>query len=498
MVWIGGRDLLLPPEAIRDWTVRGAAGTVAVMMDPIPRYARAAALCAVLLWLPPSGALYATPAPPLSDARVMEHSIALFATHGTARQAAVDALVATADRSLIPTFVLAMRWSGSAKSIAAGLSGLTGEKICHWHQAYDWQQANPQIEPHPTYRALKLRWLGNTDKRFLEFLPDKPMKIRLEEIVWGGVLVDGIAALDRPTMIGAGQADYLLDDDLVFGVAINGDARAYPLRIMGWHEMMNDVVGGVPVALAYCTLCGSGILFETAQANGKPPHQFGNSGLLYRSNKLMFDRATKSLWNQFTGRPVAGPLSKTDTALKTRPMVLTAWGNWRARHPDTTVLALETGYDRDYGSGAGAGVVYQRYFESPALMFPVRVGDESIAARKDFVFGIETVGAAKAWPLKAFEGGKVINDRVGDLNIVLIGDAESQTVRAYRRGERRFHALADGSRGLSDGAQTWTLSEQFLTAADGERLPRLPGRLSYWFAWDNYFGTESSVFRLAD
>ena len=466
-----------------------------LLPSQVRRLRMAALLCAALLWLLPGSTPGAAPASTLSGAEIMELSIALFATHGAGRQAAVDELVATEDKSLIPTFVLAMRWSGSAKPIAAGLSKLTGERIDHWHQAYDWQQANPQIEPDPTYRALKLRWLGNTDKRFLYFLSDRKMKIRLEEIVWGGVLVDGIATLNRPAMIQGSDADYLLEDDLVFGVAIDGDVRAYPLRIMGWHEMMNDVVGGVPVALAYCTLCGSGILFETAQNDGKPPHRFGNSGLLYRSNKLMFDRATGSLWNQFTGRPVAGPLSKTDIALKTRPMVLTTWADWRARHPETTVLALQTGYDRDYGPGAGKGTAYLLYDQSPDLMFPVRVGNEAVAARKDFVFGIETVGAARAWPLEAFEGGQVINDRVGDLTVVLIGDKETQTVRAYRREGRTFHADPDDPNGLKDGIRGWTITEQFLISDDGRRLPRVPGRLSYWFAWNNYFEAQATLFQ---
>ena len=87
--------------------------------------------------------------------------------------------------------------------------------------------------------------------------------IRLEEIVWGGVVKDGIPALTNPALLPGADAAYLNDSDLVFGVAINGDVRAYPLRIMDWHEMFNDVIGGVPVSLAYCTLCGSGILFET-------------------------------------------------------------------------------------------------------------------------------------------------------------------------------------------------------------------------------------------
>lgn len=119
--------------------------------------------------------------------------------------------------------------------------------------------------------------------------------IRLEEIAWGGVNKDGIPSLDNPALINAEDAEYLKEDDLVFGVSINGDTRAYPLRIMDWHEMFNDVIGGVPVALAYCTLCGSGILYETDMGDGKEPIIFGSSGFLYRSNKLMYDKQTHSL-----------------------------------------------------------------------------------------------------------------------------------------------------------------------------------------------------------
>ena len=134
----------------------------------------------------------------------------------------------------------------------------------------------------------------------------------MEEIAWGGVLVDGIPALDNPRMTTASAASYLNPDDPVFGVEINGDARAYPLRIANWHEMVNDVVGGVPVSLAYCTLCGSGILFDGRVAGRAEPFTFGSSGLLYRSNKLMYDRQTDSLWEQLAGHPVTGSLGLKD------------------------------------------------------------------------------------------------------------------------------------------------------------------------------------------
>ncbi|MEM8789863.1 MAG: DUF3179 domain-containing protein, partial [Pseudomonadota bacterium] len=314
------------------------------------------------------------------------------------------------------------------------------------------------------------------------------MRIRLEEITWGGVRKDGIPSLDNPNLISALEADYLQPDDLVFGVSINGDARAYPLRIMGWHEMFNEVIGGVPVALAYCTLCGSGILFETQLEGRAKPLVFGSSGFLYRSNKLMFDRETHSLWNQFTGQPVVGALADSGIALKQRPVVITTWDAWEAANPKTQVLSLRTGHRRDYGSG----VVYRDYFGSPDLMFPAQV-DQTRHRQKDYIFGIRTFGAAKAWPLEVFAGGRVINDAIGDTKLVLIGDAASRSVRAYERGALRL-SRKDGALQSQDGT-TWTETEEALTAPDGRRLARVAGHIAYWFAWDGYLGARSELYQ---
>lgn len=419
----------------------------------------------------------------------------VFSLQGEDKRAPIEALAATNDKSLIPTLVLAMRWTGSNIYVAEALSELAGKKITHWHEAYDYQELNPQIKPHESYHAIKMKLLGNTDKRFLEFFAGefgKPenTKIRLEEITWGGVLVDGITSLDNPKMIAASEADYLLEDDLVFGVEINGDIRAYPLRIMGWHEMFNDTIGGVPVALAYCTLCGAGILFETLVEGREKPLVFGSSGLLYRSNKLMFDRETNSLWNQFTGAPVVGPLVQTDIKLKIRPDTITTWADWKAKHPNTKVLSLETGYARNYGSG----VTYQAYFASPDLMFPAVVGDETTAKRKDYVFGIREIGAAKAWPIKAFQNTPVINDSVGLKNVVLIGDANTRTVRAYERGNDETFMLSEQGV-LTSKTGDWDLNEDFLVSKDGKnKRSRVPGHVAFWFAWDNYLGVKSEIY----
>ena len=185
---------------------------------------------------------------------------------------------------------------------------------------------------------------------------------------------------------------------------------------------------------------------------------------------------------------MAGPLVDSGIELKIRPVAITSWASWRKRHPESRVLSLETGHRRDYGSG----VVYRDYFARPDLMFPTGV-DETLFRQKDYVFGIRDVAASKAWPIEAFTGGAVINDRVGQRQVVLVGDAATRTVRAYDRGGRSFEAAEDASQ-LKSGSGYWQIGEEALTGPDGTKLPRVPGHIAYWFAWNGYLGAESEVY----
>ncbi len=449
-------------------------------------------LCAsVVLFVSAHIAAYAED---LTDDQVTEYSQQLFASDRELRQTALQKLVERKNPDVVAAMILALRYLRPDQKLLQGLSEITGTKVADWEDAMLWQEANPDVVPHESYKKMKLYVFNRIDPQFMRFLGGERsdrdnMKIRLEEIAWGGVPVDGIPSLDNPKLITPAEADYLRDDDLVFGVEINGDARAYPLRIMGWHEMFNDVIGDVPVALAYCTLCGAGILFETKLEDRDKPLVFGSSGFLYRSNKLMFDRETDSLWNQFTGKPVAGPLVNSGIELKIRPVAITSWKNWLAQNPKTKVLSLETGHRRDYGSG----VVYKDYFASPDLMFPANVRDESRLKRKDYVFGIREFNAAKAWPLDVFEKERVINDKIGARKLVLVGDASTRTVRAYERGN---HEFKDGDKPgtLAGPGGIWQITEEYITGPKGEKLPRVAGHISYWFAWDGYLGVKADLY----
>ena len=418
----------------------------------------------------------------LQAAAVLTAARHLFHRDSDIRHAAIAALKDRGEKDVVPALIQAHRYIDEDETlINDALRHLTGAGADHstWRDWMLWQEAHPELKPFLGFAAFKADVFASIDPNFRVFLyPDMPHEIRLEEITWGGVRKDGIPALDNPKLIAADAADYLTEDELVFGVSINGDARAYPLRILDWHEMFNDTIGGVPVALAYCTLCASGILFETKVDGRDKPFVFGSSGMLYRSNKLMFDRETHSLWNQFTGRPVTGKLTGSGIELKVRPVTITSWRKWRERHPKTRVLSLETGYFRPYEPG----LPYGTYFASPDLMFPTQTRDKRLKP-KDYVFAVRDGGHEKAWPVKYFQDRMVINDKIGDLSVVLIGDAKTRTVRAYASDGLTFER--DGGRLRADG-RDWEETETALTDGSGASLRRLSGHVAYWFAWSGY------------
>jgi hypothetical protein len=427
-------------------------------------------------------------APPGATTRELsdvEQQVRQILTVGTLERNQVMArLVDRGDTDVVPALIQSLRFMRQDPwTITNALQVLTGEPIgTSWNDWVLWQEGHPEIKPFDGFAEYKAWVYSQIDPNFRFFLHDGVAHtIRLEEIVWGGVRKDGIPALVNPTLIEAGTADYLTPKELVFGVAINGDVRAYPLRILDWHEMFNDVIGGVPLALAYCTLCGSGILYETTVDGRDQPFEFGSSGFLYRSNKLMYDRETNSLWNQFTGAPVVGDLTNSGIVLKTRPVAITTWEDWLARHPETKVLSLETGYTRDYTPGRP----YAEYFASPDTMFPARLNDTRLDT-KDYVFALRQEPGEKAWALSLFQDGAVINDKAGDVPVVLIGDTATRTVRAYASGGRQFTAAKDDSGIVQADGKDWRITEDALIPVDGEPLQRLAGHIAYWFAWQNF------------
>ncbi len=434
-----------------------------------------------------SGAPAAT-ASPASQTEI--HALELLSPLESKRLAALNWFRARGNKDAIPALIQTLRFEkNNRREVLEALAELAGEEPGRsWNAWMLWQENNAQVKPFASYAAFKAALYAKLDPFFTLFLHrDVKHEIRLEEIVWGGVVKDGIPALTNPELVPAAKAKYLTEDELVFGVSINGDTRAYPLRMLDWHEMFNDVIGGVPVSLAYCTLCGSGILFETSIEGRDKPFVFGSSGFLYRSNKLMYDTQTHSLWNQFTGRPVVGELTGSGIELKTRPVAITRWTDWLKSNPDTKVLSLDTGFNRDYTPGKP----YARYFNSPDLMFPALV-DETRLKAKDYVFALRSSGMNKAWPLSLFEKTPVINDTAGVLSLTLVGNANTRTVRAYRTNGESFAKTASGDTLSLDG-KSWKVTEDALIGPGDKKLHRLPGHIAYWFAWSGYLGKDGEV-----
>ena len=193
-------------------------------------------------------------------------STALFSRNWADRDRALRFLVKRNKKDVIPALITALRVLPDADGrLLDALQRLAGVEIPRdWNAWMEWLEEHTEIRPYRDFVSFKADLLAGVDSSFRGFLyPGVRHEIRVEEIVWGGVKKDGIPALVNAKQVPAGEATYLTDRELVFGVSINDDSRAYPLRILDWHEMLNDVVGGVPVSLAYCTLCGSGILFDT-------------------------------------------------------------------------------------------------------------------------------------------------------------------------------------------------------------------------------------------
>ena len=212
--------------------------------------------------------------------------------------------------------------------------------------------------------------------------------VPLEEIISGGPPPDGIPPIDRPAFIRPAEAAaWLVAKEPVLALEIKGDARAYPLQILMWHEIVNDVVGGVPVTVTFCPLCNSGIAFERT-VDGTTL-DFGTSGKLYKSDLVMYDRQSHSLWAQMEGRAIVG--ARAGTRLKLVPANTLAFEEWRTIHPAGKVLSRDTGHSRNYGLNP-----YQSYDQLHLGPFLFRGRLDPRRPPKERVVGIKIGDAARA------------------------------------------------------------------------------------------------------
>jgi hypothetical protein len=325
--------------------------------------------------------------------------------------------------------------------------------------------------------------------------PDLPEPlIDPRDLVSGGPPPDGIPPIDDPQFAPVSEIDWLDDDEPVLSLTVGAETRAYPLQVMTWHEIVNDTVGGVPVAVTYCPLCNSGVAFER-RVEGRLL-DFGTSGLLYVDNLVMYDRQTESLWPQLTGQASVGEL--TGTQLKSIPMGIVGWKQFREFHPDAPVLTRDTGFARDYGRNPYTG------YDDPdgaLLVDPPDPTDPRLPV-KERVVGITIDGESVAVRRSRIADERVVPLTVAGRDLIAVhepGQASALDTERIRSGQEIgsvgvFRPMLDGRRltfAVRDGrvvddqtASTWNvLGEATSGQLEGSRLPAVVHLDTFWFAW---------------
>ena len=329
--------------------------------------------------------------------------------------------------------------------------------------------------------------------------PDQPEfpdpLIDLDELVSGGPPPDGIPSIDRPQFEAVADVDWLEPAEPVLSLTVDGRTKAYPIRILMWHEIVNDRLAGVPVAVTYCPLCNSGVAFERTVAGRTTT--FGTSGKLYADNLVMYDRLTESLWPQLTGRASVGSL--TGTELASIPMGTVGWAQFRAEHSDAQVLSRVTGSGRHYGDNPYVG--YDDPNSEPLFALPgkpdsrlpvkarvvgVGEGDRAVAVSRDLLAetGVQhvTLGRDRV-VLWHVPGQRSALDTQMLPDGAEIGSVAAFTARAEERALDFRRGEDDTIRDRQTGS-TWNLFGRAVSGPlRGQRLDPVEHLDTFWFAW---------------
>ncbi len=326
-------------------------------------------------------------------------------------------------------------------------------------------------------------------------LPAPPRRrLRAGELVLAADVDDipAIFASDGVFVPAAEGNDEWLDDELVIGLIVGDDARAYPVRLLSLHEIVNDTVGGQAVAVTWCPLCFTAIVFERV-VDGKEV-TFGVSGYLYYNNLVMYDHRTETLWSQIAGEAIRGALR--GERLTPFPSVMTSWAEWKAEHPETRVLSaqkLETYVDEVIDPYAG-------YYTSGSAGVIGWVNPNDVLGPKDLVVGVLAGNETRAYPFRVVQEHWVINDDLGPVPLLLAFDPGLKAVMVYqRRVDGQVLSFTgsgrDGLLGDEQSGSTWEIrtGEAVDGPFAGARLPRLSAPLVFWFAWSD-FHSQSDVY----
>lgn len=330
------------------------------------------------------------------------------------------------------------------------------------------------------------------------------------EGLWDGRKIVPFKALDDPKLVKASEAAFLSDEDYVLGLTINGESRAYPTRFVWWHHFVNDRIGDTPFLISYCSVCNTGIRFDTTVAGKARKFDFYG---LYNGVVVMCERETETVWTQVSGQAVQGPLQ--GARLKKGPLLDTTWGQWKKLHPDTLVMSDDTPYRRFYSPKEKPEPRGYDRFPAPFFRPTVIRGDKrlppfdkvlAVALATPLADGKEETFTRRAYPVKALqEAGGVVNDNVGAAPVTAFLDPSTQTACAFSRvlegktltfegrksdGRVTFHDRETGSRWNIEGkAEEGPLA--------GKSLERLENHLSQWYGWSAYF-PDTSIYGRTD
>ncbi len=293
-------------------------------------------------------------------------------------------------------------------------------------------------------------------------------------------LIDAIPPIHAPKYEPASAAGWLDDEDMIIGYATGEQAWAYPIRILNFHEIVNENLGGEPVLISYCPLCFSGIVYN--RRLGDQVLTFGNTSALYDSDMVMLDYETGSYWWQVPGQAIVGPL--TGEQLEILPSTVTTWRGWRELHPGTQVLSRDTGYERNYDQDPFA--TYAEILDGGRFAFPVgEAARDPRLSPAAVVLALKVEGTAVAYPLEA-SAPSVIHDEVDGSPVAIFLDPGSRTGAAFHpvaAGELlRFDWTEAGPIDENTGS-LWDLAGRAIDGPlSGEQLEQLPTRTSFWFA----------------
>jgi len=322
--------------------------------------------------------------------------------------------------------------------------------------------------------------------------------IPADQVFNGGPGKDGIPSIDAPQFSPPASIDgigFLTPNDLIIGVKVGDEVRGYPHPIMDWHEIVNDEVDSLPLAITYCPLTGTAIGWQRV-LNGNTT-TFGVSGLLYNTNLMPYDRATNSVWSQMLLTSVNG--TEIGTEIETYPLIETTWEHWKNLYPESKVLDVRTGFNRSYGQ-----YPYGDYKTNQSLLlFPVENEDSRLPA-KERGLGVSVGAQSRFYRFQHFTGGEVVahNDELNGTDIIVAGSSSRNFLVAYNAevepGVVLNFSPVEGQGKIimkDEQGNSWTIFGEAVEGPyEGQRLKPLTSYIGMWFAWAA-FHPEIEVFQ---